>query len=81
MQKRTAKIEALNTAIALIQDEIDNPSELTAEYDTDQSVVHEYLQRIVFDLENRRDEAAYRQFKVDERKEARLEFLKAKKQQ
>lgn len=77
MIKRQAKIDALNIAIALIRLEIDEPSGMQEHYTLDeQRKVLDYLEWIMRDLENKRDEAAYRQYLIDDRKAQRLEFLK-----
>lgn len=74
MNKRQAKIDALNIAIALLRLEIDEPSGMQEHYTLDeQRKVLDCLERIMLDLENKRDEAALTQYRLDDRKARQAE--------
>ena len=75
MNKRQAKIDALNIAIDLIKLEIDQPSGLQHGYNPDeQAKVLDCLERIVLDLENKRDDAAYTQYRIDCERDRQLDL-------
>lgn len=75
MNKRQAKIDALNIAIDLIKLEIEEPSGLQQGYNPgDQAKVLDCLERIMLDLEDKRDEAAYTQYRIDCKRDRQLEL-------
>lgn len=78
MKARQAKIEALNTALAVIQKEIDHPTgfvDIDGNFLASNPLYVKALGRIVESLEDMRDQAALLQYRLADRKALKREML------